>query len=408
MKQMVSSNIIQELEEHMMIIINQNADREYELAHYRNVCKYSSELARIRNLKEDRAMIAAILHDIGRLFPNHAKNHAKASAVIASEILQERSLKEKLIDKICKTIKNHSNKILVDQPYDELLKDADSLAHRDEVGYEGLRWMEQIRCDYAYETCHNQRLFSIKLPEMNPLILEKVIELQEKLSLEQKEMFQKNNVHRIRILSNQLRTLCCVIESQNLGESDKLSDLHKIVQKIYRKTAKLRESQVYLGILPETLDWMEERRFLKNLIKTEETKIYQKNRCKKLGDVSSLLIQNPELENVQWFVNQLILTIQKKMRYLDSDDINYIHKIRIIGKKLLYLYEVGLLEMNPNFLEVLQSLHGEIGTNHDLLAVNQLFFKKNRTFWLQDQLQSNNEEIKRDLFRLKIILSKYL
>ena len=96
------------------------------------------------------------------------------------------------------------------------------------------------------------------------------------------------------------------------------------------------------------------------------------------------------------------------MRYLDSDDINYIHKIRIIGKKLLYLYEVGLLEMNPNFLEVLQSLHGEIGTNHDLLAVNQLFFKKNRTFWLQDQLQSNNEEIKRDLFRLKIILSKYL
>ena len=117
-------------------------------------------------------------------------------------------MKEKLIDKICKTIKNHSNKILVDQPYDELLKDADSLAHRDEVGYEGLRWMEQIRCDYAYETCHSQRLFSIKLPEMNPLILEKEIELQEKLSLEQKEMFQKNNVHRIRILSNQLRTLC--------------------------------------------------------------------------------------------------------------------------------------------------------------------------------------------------------
>lgn len=424
MKQQLSSKIIQDLEDHMMMIISQHADSDYELTHYRNVCKYSLELARIRNLKEDRAVVAAILHDIGRLLPNQKKKHAAAGASLAKSILQEQSLNEKTITKICNAIRNHSEKSEVGTLYDELLKDADSLAHREELEYDGLRWMEQIRCDYAYETKYEQTAYLTKKADLCTLTSEIITELKKCLAFAPCELFQKSNIHRIRILSNQLRTLCRLMETMSTCDSKELSNLNKKVQKLYKETARLRETQVYLGMIPESTDWIEERRFLKDIIKREEEKFCKWNWSKVFEGLYSIHFADPERNDIEDYVRELFSDLKKNTVYFEKGSIKNLHKLRIQGKKLLYLKEYELLEICPQLLEVLKNLHSEIGSYHDLTVLCKLFYEtkqlkshpgiqldflnQKKQNWFQDQMDENNDKMKKDLLRLKIILSKYL
>jgi HD superfamily phosphodiesterase len=108
-----------------------------------------------RGENAELATIAGLLHDIASLknhdiepFKTHgltSANHAEKGAGIAMEILvgmNITTLQENEI--ICSAIRKHSDKDVIDTPFDEVLKDADVLAHGisniDSRNFRGCRW----------------------------------------------------------------------------------------------------------------------------------------------------------------------------------------------------------------------------------------------------------------------------
>lgn len=103
--------------------------RTNSLVHTAMVDSYITLLAKKRQLPLELAKIAALLHDTGRYLKNTSKGHAKVGALWAKEALENTelfSLEE--IKMIVQAIAKHSNKAWIDDPFDEVLKDADTLA----------------------------------------------------------------------------------------------------------------------------------------------------------------------------------------------------------------------------------------------------------------------------------------
>ena len=89
------------------------------------MCQY---LARINNLDIEIAAIIGILHDIATYKFNSSFDHANRSAMIANDFLKKEGLfTNEEISTIVTAIRNHSHKERIDDPYSELIKDADTL-----------------------------------------------------------------------------------------------------------------------------------------------------------------------------------------------------------------------------------------------------------------------------------------
>lgn len=98
-------------------------------------CKHSSSclqvgriLALKRGLDLELTEVICALHDIYAIETGKYEKHAKHGAVIAREILEETgNFSHEEIDIVCTAIANHSDKhIESDDPYSELIKDADT------------------------------------------------------------------------------------------------------------------------------------------------------------------------------------------------------------------------------------------------------------------------------------------
>lgn len=116
-------------------------------SHTQAVCDYAFLLAMKEKLDVELCLIAALLHDGARYLDNQAKDHALYSSRKARRLLEEDGrFSEQEIETIASAIALHSNKKEVDSPYDEVIKNADALAHFQENGsLEGLKKSEQER-----------------------------------------------------------------------------------------------------------------------------------------------------------------------------------------------------------------------------------------------------------------------
>jgi|GEM_PF-2152799 len=101
----------------------------YELKHHHSVAQFARILAKKRGLQEDVCVVGALLHDIHVIVDGSYKDHARKSAKIAIEILEEfGSFSEEEKRRIIKIIRHHSDKdVWSNDPYEELGKDADIL-----------------------------------------------------------------------------------------------------------------------------------------------------------------------------------------------------------------------------------------------------------------------------------------
>ena len=99
----------------------------WELKHSSGCCQIARILAQKRNLHIELCEVAAILHDIYVIVHGGYTDHAKLGAPIAEKILNELggfSIQE--IGTITNAVAHHSQKeIYSDDPYSELIKDAD-------------------------------------------------------------------------------------------------------------------------------------------------------------------------------------------------------------------------------------------------------------------------------------------
>lgn len=76
------------------------------------------------------AETAGMLHDYTKYVYNEEENHAENSALCARKIMENiPQFSEEEIEMVYKAIYNHSNKKEKDDPFDEILKDADEMQH---------------------------------------------------------------------------------------------------------------------------------------------------------------------------------------------------------------------------------------------------------------------------------------
>ena len=105
-------------------------DRRIKYTHLLAVSQFASLLALRRDVDVELACIAGLLHDIHSFLTGEAEGHAARGAEEASGILMALGCFDQLeIDRVCQAIARHSSKGAVDEPLDEVLKDADVLQH---------------------------------------------------------------------------------------------------------------------------------------------------------------------------------------------------------------------------------------------------------------------------------------
>lgn len=104
--------------------------RNEGFSHLYGVSGTGSLLALKRGLDAELCAISGMLHDIARYKSGCSAEHARLGSIEARKILAEcKCFNEKEIELICSSIAKHSNKRDVDDPYEEVLKDADVLQH---------------------------------------------------------------------------------------------------------------------------------------------------------------------------------------------------------------------------------------------------------------------------------------
>ena len=100
------------------------------VAHLYGVSLAATMIAKKRGEYPELASMAAMLHDMHAYKTGSYEDHAHKGAELAREILTELGLtSSEETDVICSAIYHHDDKLVVDGPMDEVLKDADVIHH---------------------------------------------------------------------------------------------------------------------------------------------------------------------------------------------------------------------------------------------------------------------------------------
>lgn len=140
--------------------------KTFELKHNASVAQIGRILAQKRGLSDEIAAIVCVLHDIYVFATGEVKDHGPNGVSIAENILREiGGFTEEEIKLITKAVASHSDKHIVsDDPYVELVKDADVLDCSLLIG---------VRDAYIYE----------KSPEMCKFYFERIKSVRRELGL---------------------------------------------------------------------------------------------------------------------------------------------------------------------------------------------------------------------------------
>ena len=124
---------LKELREYVDNELNKMEDagkRTGAIAHLYGVSLAATMIARKRGLNPELASMAAMLHDLHAYKTGSYDDHAHKGADLARKVLDELKLTDVAeTDMICSAIYHHDDKLVVDGPMDEVLKDADVIHH---------------------------------------------------------------------------------------------------------------------------------------------------------------------------------------------------------------------------------------------------------------------------------------
>lgn len=100
------------------------------IVHLYGVSLAATMIAKKRGLDPELSAMAAMLHDLHAYKTGSYDDHAHKGAELAGTILRELKLTDEAeTDIICSAIYHHDDKLTVDSPMDEVLKDADVIHH---------------------------------------------------------------------------------------------------------------------------------------------------------------------------------------------------------------------------------------------------------------------------------------
>jgi uncharacterized protein len=109
---------------------NQPENDKYFLLHFYSVSQFCALIALRRNLNPELAASCGMLHDIHPVLTGDYKNHGAKGAGQAEKLLKAmNAYTDNEISIITAAISRHSNKDITQDPYDEILQDADAMSH---------------------------------------------------------------------------------------------------------------------------------------------------------------------------------------------------------------------------------------------------------------------------------------
>lgn len=98
--------------------------------HLNGAAMAAAYLAKRRTEDAELAAIAGLLHDMYAYTAGTYEDHAHKGAELARTMLDEIGVTdEKETEQICSAIYHHDDKLVIDSPFDEVLKDADVMHH---------------------------------------------------------------------------------------------------------------------------------------------------------------------------------------------------------------------------------------------------------------------------------------
>ena len=111
-------------------VMDDNQKRSAAIAHLHGVSLAAVMIAKKRDENAELAAMAGLLHDLYAYTSGSYEDHAHKGAELAREILEKLGLTDGAeTDMICSAIYHHDDKLVVDGPMDEVLKDADVIHH---------------------------------------------------------------------------------------------------------------------------------------------------------------------------------------------------------------------------------------------------------------------------------------
>ena len=121
---------IKDLQKQVFKVLADTDEPMKAMAHLHGVSLAAVMTARQRGLNPELAAMAGLLHDLWAYKSGSYDDHAHKGADLARKILNELKLTNEVeTDMICSAIYHHDDKLVVDSPMDEVLKDADVIHH---------------------------------------------------------------------------------------------------------------------------------------------------------------------------------------------------------------------------------------------------------------------------------------
>ena len=148
---------VRETVDKIILDMNDNVERRCAYLHLYGVAQACALLAIKRKENIELAVIAGMLHDIYSYASMDSSDHAHKGLEMARDIMNSLSIfTETEINQVCTAIYRHSDKSIVHEQFDEILKDADVMQH---VLYNPLFEIkkEQKRFDSLKEEFHLYR-----------------------------------------------------------------------------------------------------------------------------------------------------------------------------------------------------------------------------------------------------------
>lgn len=124
---------LKELRRYVDAELNRMEDADKRISavnHLYGVSLAATMVAKKRGMDPEIAAMAAMMHDLAAYKSGSYDDHAHKGADQARAILAELALTdEQETEMICSAIYHHDDKLIVDGPMDEVLKDADVIHH---------------------------------------------------------------------------------------------------------------------------------------------------------------------------------------------------------------------------------------------------------------------------------------
>ncbi|GAU79073.1 HD domain-containing protein [Fusibacter sp. 3D3] len=383
----------------------------YEHSHFLNVERHIKALASQRKLDENLALCIAYFHDVSRIMEGvSGKIHSKRSAEIAKARLKKMGMLSKHTRKVIySAILHHNQKSKVHGPFEELIKDADSLAHQDEFGMSIDNEFEQIRLDLM---ALDEIRFSASEESFVKTVYSNYCEhFMGLLSTPPNEM--NHWVHEMRTTIRKLQALLYFGDNKPMKK-----DMLLALKPIFKVLSKSRS----LYVLSRSLDAFEPLSKLKIslevALKEAHDRLIKHIKVHYTSDyvmgIEHLLSLNEcHLKFDDIGLSKMIKRYFQILSFTELDDSDALHQLRIKGKPLKYILGSDLLKMtHPVFQETLLTLHELLGDLNDIQDRDHFFkhykMSSDEKRFLMDQTKLQTKFLKTELKKRLFLLKKLM